>query len=142
MFRYGSLPLFSFRFSWWVLKTHIFQTKCNSRLRSPESVDLVAVESAYATSCYSSIVTLVLSCSVSEILQVLMRTALSAPETLDRSAAGWVVECSAASSSCLRVLRIANTRVKMSFFAASAVWDSGQRAVRPHTRLQPRAGKC
>jgi len=42
----------------------------NGRSSSPKVLILALIESAYATSYWSSIVTLVLSCSVSEIFQV------------------------------------------------------------------------
>jgi len=48
-----------------------FETECIMALQGhPMSLILAPIESAYATSYWSSIVTLVLSCPVSEILQV------------------------------------------------------------------------
>jgi len=48
-----------------------FETECVVALHGhPRSLILAPIESAYATSYWSSIVTLVLSCPVSEILQV------------------------------------------------------------------------
>ena len=48
-----------------------FETQCVMALQGhPRSLILASVESACATSYWSSVVTLVLSCSVSEILQV------------------------------------------------------------------------
>jgi len=60
------------RFSWWVPKDAcvlIFETECVMALQGhPRSLILAPIESAYATSHWSSIVTLVLP--LSEILQV------------------------------------------------------------------------
>jgi len=48
-----------------------FETECNGRSNSSKSLmTLAPIESAYATSHWLSIVTLVISCTVSEILQV------------------------------------------------------------------------
>jgi len=48
-----------------------FETECEMVVRGhPRSLISVSIESAYATSYWSSIVTLVLSCPVSEMLQV------------------------------------------------------------------------
>jgi len=64
-----SMGLSSFKFSWWapkdarVLKSAVIQ-------HYPRSLILAPIESVYAISYWSSIVTLVLSCPVSEILQV------------------------------------------------------------------------
>ena len=48
-----------------------FETECVTALQGhPRSLILAPIESAYATSYWSSIVSLVLSCPVSEKLQV------------------------------------------------------------------------
>ena len=48
-----------------------FETQCVMALQGhPGSLILAPIESSYAISCWSSIVTLVLSCPVSQILQV------------------------------------------------------------------------
>jgi len=65
------MGLFSFKFSWWAPKGARVLKQCVIALQGhPRSLILAPFESAYATSCWSSIVTLVLSCPVSEILQV------------------------------------------------------------------------
>jgi len=58
-------------FSWWALKDACVLKQSVMALQGhPRSLILALIESAYATSYWSSIVTLVLSCPVSEILQV------------------------------------------------------------------------
>jgi len=65
-----SVGLFSFTFSWWASKhACVSETECIMALQGhPRSLNLALIESAHAT--WSSIVTLILSCPVSEILQV------------------------------------------------------------------------
>ena len=68
-----SMDLSSFKFLWWGPKDArtCFETECVMALRGhPRSLILAPIESSYATSYRSSIVILVLSCPVSEILQV------------------------------------------------------------------------
>jgi len=62
-----SMGLSSFKFSWWALKDAFVLTQCIMALqRHPRSLISAPIESAYAISYWSSIVTLVLSCPVSE----------------------------------------------------------------------------
>jgi len=70
--RHWEYSLSSFKFSWWAQKdARVFETWCVMALQGrPRSLILAPIESAYVTSYWSSIVTLVLSCPVSEILQV------------------------------------------------------------------------
>jgi len=64
--------LFTFKFSWWTKKMRVFWNRVrNSRSRSSKVIDFGRINSAHATSYWSSIATLVLSCPVTEILQVL-----------------------------------------------------------------------
>jgi len=66
-----SMGLSSFNCSWWAPKDARFETEFVMALQGhPRSLILAPIESAYATSYWSSIVTLFLSCPVSEILQV------------------------------------------------------------------------
>jgi len=66
-----SLGLSSFNFCGGHRKRMHFETACIMVVRSyPMSLILVSIESAYATCCWSSVVTLALICPVSEILQV------------------------------------------------------------------------
>jgi len=52
-------------------KMHVFWNRVHNRIQGhPRSLILAAIKSTYATSYWSSIVTLVLSCPVLEILQV------------------------------------------------------------------------
>jgi len=63
--------LSSFKFSWWAPKDARVLKQCIMTLQGhPRSLILAPIESVYAISYWSSIVTLVLSCPVSEILQV------------------------------------------------------------------------
>ena len=65
--------LSSFKFSWWSPKDARVLKQCVRALQGhPRSLILTPIESAYATSYYyrSSIVTLVLPCPVSEVLQI------------------------------------------------------------------------
>jgi len=68
--RPDSMGLSSFQFSWWAPKDAcVFETERVMTLQGhPRSLMLAPIKSAYATSYWSSIaVTLVLSCSVSEV---------------------------------------------------------------------------
>jgi len=72
IFAADSMGLSSFAFSWWAPRKRMyFETECVMAVQDhPRSLISVSIESAYATSYWSSIVTLVLSCPVSEMLQV------------------------------------------------------------------------
>jgi len=67
-----SMGLSSRKFLWLAPKdAHVLKHECVMALQGhPRSLILAPIESAYATSYWSSIVILVLSCPVSEILQV------------------------------------------------------------------------
>jgi len=66
-----SMGLSSFKFSWWAEKDARVLKQCIIALKGhPRSLILAPIESVYATSYWSSIVTSVLSCPVSEILLV------------------------------------------------------------------------
>jgi len=75
IFASDSMGLSSFKSSWWPPKTHAFWnrvhsvSKCVMALQA-KSLILAPIKSTYATSYWSSIVTLVVSCPVSEILQL------------------------------------------------------------------------
>ena len=69
--RHSLYSLSSFKFSWWAPKdARILKQSVMVLLGHPRSLILAPIESTYATSYSLSIVTLVLSCLVSEILQV------------------------------------------------------------------------
>ena len=59
------MDLSSFKFSWWTTKNACFKTECVMALPGHSRSILAPINSAYATSYWSSIVNLVLSCPVS-----------------------------------------------------------------------------
>jgi len=62
IFAADSMGLSSFKFSWWGPKDARFETLVHNGLQGhPRSLILAPIESAYATSYWSSIVTLVMS---------------------------------------------------------------------------------
>ena len=70
-----SLCLAAFKCFWWApqdfsIFIYFYKIGVSAVQDHPRSINLVPNESAYATSYYSVIVTVVLSCTVSEILQV------------------------------------------------------------------------
>jgi len=80
IFTADSIGLSLFKFSSWAPKTHVLWNRVSigRSMSSNWSLILAPTESAYADSYWSSIVTLVVSCPVSEILQVfsfLLKTA-------------------------------------------------------------------